>query len=451
MANTVWVGQEAMKLYLQSGDFTSTLKTSVLVSAWETLPEGASWDGVNTPWTGRTDNKLYLISGKFTSTLKTSEDVQFVDNLNTDISADRSNTPWIGWQTLKMFLSSGQFTSTIKDSYGFTGIEAFPTGISCAVIAGIVSTPWCGREDNMLYVQSGQFTSTMKVSLSISGPRTVEGIGWNGTDTLWTGSSSDKLFRLSGQITSTVRDSESVTSIDNTPNGLESDDFNTRVGEYLTGDVDITLPFITMWSVSGGIGSIAITLPFLTMYGVEGGTFGDIAIILPSLTLIARTYTGTPPSCLVMNTKNFAVSEYDNFGFNSMTKFNGSSIVADQNGIYEIDDSDLDAELYKIKCHATTGIVDTYDRVVSRMRDAYLTYRGEDDVKLSVYADKNYNRHYEILRNTVNYNLIKIRRVKFERGIKNRHFDFRMANIDGGALEIEKLKIALEPILSKRR
>ncbi len=177
----------------------------------------------------------------------------------------------------------------------------------------------------------------------------------------------------------------------------------------------------------------------------------DIDVTMPMFTLSARAYRGTPPSCLVMNTKNFSVSEYANFGFNSMTKFNGSNLIADQNGIYEIDDSDLDAEAYKIKAHAKTGLVDIYSNVITRMRDAYFTYRGEDDVKLSVGADKKGNRHYLILKNESNENLIKIRRIKFERGIKNRHFDFKLANVDGGAIEIEKLKIALEPILSKRR
>jgi hypothetical protein len=285
---------------------------------------------------------------------------------------------------------------------------------------------------------------------------------------------------------------------DLSPRDIQGSDMIGRLYGFSTGDADIDLPAFTVLGYTGAISSI--TMPMLTadsesfnranasltlsllIQAIQGADqIGNADLALPMITddfaghevidievtfpalggveigtamIVARAYAGTPPKCLVMNTKNFAVSEYKDYAFNSMTNFNGSSIVAGQNGIYELDDTDTDdtdVDNYKIRCHVKTGLVDTYQRVVSRMRDAYLTYRGEDDVKLSVRGDKNSNRHYEIIRNELNLNLIKIRRVKFERGIKNRHFDFTLANFDGGALEIEKLKIALEPILSKRR
>jgi uncharacterized protein YggU (UPF0235/DUF167 family) len=137
-----------------------------------------------------------------------------------------------------------------------------------------------------------------------------------------------------------------------------------------------------------------------------------------------------------------------------MTNFNGSEIVAGQNGIYELDSTetdDTDVDNYWIRAYIKTGIVDTYERMISRMRDAYITYRSESPLKVSVYADKKANRHYELPVSLAQDTTIKKRRIKFERGIKNRHFDFKIANVDGGAMVIEKLSIALEPIVSKRR
>lgn len=176
----------------------------------------------------------------------------------------------------------------------------------------------------------------------------------------------------------------------------------------------------------------------------------NIAFSLPIISFSVRAYK-VVPKCLVMNTNNFSISEYTDFGFNSMTFFNNANVVASENGIYEIDDSDLDMETYKIKAHAKTGIVDTYKGVITRMRDAYILYRSDADIKVSVFADKKANRHYYLLVSESQGETIKKRRIKFERGIKNRHFDFRMANVDGGAIVIEKLTVALEPILSKRR
>ena len=60
MASSPWCGQEGVKLYLQSGQFTSTIKTSQDVSAVETTPDGISYDDTNTPWSEHTDDKLYL-------------------------------------------------------------------------------------------------------------------------------------------------------------------------------------------------------------------------------------------------------------------------------------------------------------------------------------------------------------------------------------------------------
>ena len=89
--NTPWTGAEADKLYLQSGEFTSTLKTSESITGIDTAPRGISWDGVNTPWTGGTGSKLYLQSGQFTSTLKTSENIWAIDAATQDICTDDVN------------------------------------------------------------------------------------------------------------------------------------------------------------------------------------------------------------------------------------------------------------------------------------------------------------------------------------------------------------------------
>jgi hypothetical protein len=68
--DTPWCGGQASKLYLQSGQFTSTLKTSQSVGAVDTGPSGIACDETNTPWGGSQDEKLYLTSGQFTSPLK---------------------------------------------------------------------------------------------------------------------------------------------------------------------------------------------------------------------------------------------------------------------------------------------------------------------------------------------------------------------------------------------
>jgi hypothetical protein len=193
-------------------------------------------------------------------------------------------------------------------------------------------------------------------------------------------------------------------------------------------------------------------LPSVTLDGYA--TFDDdIAFALPVITLLARTYNGSAPECVVMNTKNFAVTEYVNYGFNSMAKFNGLNLVADQNGIYEQDSSDTDnagVDDYSIKAHIKTGRVDTHKGTINRPRNGWLNYQSDGSVQIVTRADKKTNRTYELTYYS-GMEGINERRCKFERGIRERFFDFKISNINGSRLEIDKLTITLEPIDSKRR
>ena len=83
--HTPWTGSTDDKLYLQSGQFSATLKTSLAVGTVDAAPSGISWDGTHTPVSGNTDNKLYLFSGQFSATLKTSLAVGTIDTGPTGI------------------------------------------------------------------------------------------------------------------------------------------------------------------------------------------------------------------------------------------------------------------------------------------------------------------------------------------------------------------------------
>ena len=118
--DTPWVGSQADKLYLQSGQFTSTLKTSEDISGVDATVTGIETDDdvsryggggppatANTPWAGSTDNKLYLQSGQFTSTLKDSIDVTSVESNPDGNSWDLTNTSWSGYNGDKVYISPG--------------------------------------------------------------------------------------------------------------------------------------------------------------------------------------------------------------------------------------------------------------------------------------------------------------------------------------------------------
>lgn len=125
--HTPWVKAASDKLMHQSGQITSTVKTSVDISSVETDSQGISTDSDgHIPWCGASDNKFYRQS-VYTTTLKTSLSVT-ADPM--DISFDGTDTPAIRGATVdKILRHSGQFTSTIKDSVDITSINSQPTGI----------------------------------------------------------------------------------------------------------------------------------------------------------------------------------------------------------------------------------------------------------------------------------------------------------------------------------
>ena len=171
---------------------------------------------------------------------------------------------------------------------------------------------------------------------------------------------------------------------------------------------------------------------------------------LTAITLSVRAYNGSPPECVVMNTKTSAVSEYNDYAFNSYARFNGVDLAAGQNGIYAQDTTDVDDSVYKIKAHIKTGRVDVYNGTIQRLRNGYLNYESDGDVRITSVADKTATRTYYLALQAA-ISGIRERRIKFERGIRNRQFDFKIENIDGSSLEIEKFTIHTEPIISKRR
>ncbi len=168
------------KLHLQSGRFTSTIKDSLLITNWNGRPQDCSLDdNGDVVWCGDgesgNDSSLYLHSGLFTSTLKTSQPVSGdAVGCSFDING---NVPWIESSSAKLLLTSGEFTSTIKTSLVISAIETGPRGISWN---GLGETMMSGIEADKLYKFSGQFTTTLhdSESVAVASPQGIDTTDW---------------------------------------------------------------------------------------------------------------------------------------------------------------------------------------------------------------------------------------------------------------------------------
>lgn len=228
--HTPWSGTWDGKLFLQSGRFTSTLKTSQDPGAQG--PMGLSWDETNTPWAGHLQ-KLFLQSGQFSATIKTSLDVSsWMPYSYTDCSGidwDGADTPWSSTNS-RLFLQSGQFSTTVKTS-------ETPKATVCGDVSfDGVNTPWCESLGDAgiykLHVTSGQFSTTLKTSLDVVSIDRVMGISWDGYNTPWGGTEMGgrKLYLTSGQFSTTLKDSQSILAWDYFPEGVSVNDVTNRLG-----------------------------------------------------------------------------------------------------------------------------------------------------------------------------------------------------------------------------
>ena len=140
------------------------------------------------------DSSLYLHSGLFTSTLKTSQNV--TDSIVGCCFDENGNTPWCNSATSKLYLTSGEFSSTIKTSLNIGSIETGPRGISWN---GLGETLVSGIHADKLYKFSGQFTSTIhdSESVAVASPQGVDTTDWftrlNGAPSAYT-----KTFTVEG-------------------------------------------------------------------------------------------------------------------------------------------------------------------------------------------------------------------------------------------------------------
>jgi hypothetical protein len=198
-----------------------------------------------------------------------------------------------------------------------------------------------------------------------------------------------------------------------------------------------------------------ITIEVVTLsLGLAQGTPSEHGDVSPSTVLLETALSLHSPEInitndiktIVANTRNFAISEYASFAYNSMCKFNGKYLYAKADGIYEgggDDDNgtDIDAS-YK------TGSIDTFATEVQKLRNAFCNFRSNGDIQLFSVGDKIHARSYTIINSTVD--TIHERRVKFERGIRQRHFNFGVSNVNGSTLEVDSIKILTEPIRKRR-
>ena len=144
-----------------------------------------------------------------------------------------------------------------------------------------------------------------------------------------------------------------------------------------------------------------------------------------------------------INTRTTAITEYQNFAFDSLIQFGRKSLGANANGLYELDgDTDAGAP---IVADLLSGFMQLGGAHFKAFKAAYFGVRtpgGEFVLKLITGEGATYVY-------TVTAHPMRSTRVNFGKGLRHRYFRFELQNIDGADFNLDNVEFI--PLVSQRR
>jgi hypothetical protein len=184
-------------------------------------------------------------------------------------------------------------------------------------------------------------------------------------------------------------------------------------------------------AVLGSAGSVAVVLPEPTaQLGGSAAIYAVLSARLPTLGTTAFTSLRIYEHVLthVMNTISTAVTTFENYEYNSFTKFNGRYLAAGPGGIVIVDQGDKD-DTTNIDAAMLSGELDFNSPQLKRMSDFYLAMRAAGNIALTVSTDEMGAYDYTI--KPYDIETLKQRRDLIGKGMRGRYWQFGLSNTDG--------------------
>lgn len=223
-----------------------------------------------------------------------------------------------------------------------------------------------------------------------------------------------------------------------------------------------TRPTAVLTAVSGKVGTVTASAPktkgvltaFVTLYGTistsapvptsefSGGS-GIVATVVASFPMPRAYLTNaaafnTVIKGVVVNTVTGAVTEYQNYGFDSFAVIGGVTYAAGTDGIYELDSAVTD-NTAPISAYFETGALDFNSEYLKRMEGVYAAYRTTGDIRVSVRTDEGKQYAYNMKYDGVP--TIRQRRVPVGKGLKGKYWQIKFENVNGSGFGFDTMNI----------
>jgi hypothetical protein len=230
-----------------------------------------------------------------------------------------------------------------------------------------------------------------------------------------------------------------------------------RSFEETVSSLDCTLPAITLSasgeimpesSLSGSIPAIRLTAKcFADVYGNLDKSIGAITleasshetgenrvlVTIPAIMLTARMQgVASEIFALALNTKNFGLTKYTNYDYNSLCVFNGIVIGAKRGGIYSLSGSDDDGTAIPWKIRS--GKIGLGD---NKLRNVWLLGKLSGDLKLIVETAEGDRYEYDAEPVSDTEDAV---RVKVGRGLDTQYVVIEFQNESDQTVTIDKIQ-----------
>jgi hypothetical protein len=209
------------------------------------------------------------------------------------------------------------------------------------------------------------------------------------------------------------------------------------------GVLNVTIPMLRFTGTAEGSneGVLSFTIPsYRISFDGYSSTEGDLHVTIPMLLFHAEQSIGSDDYLtMVMNTKNKALTLFNNYLFNSLCAFNGKHFGATDTGIFDLDAGTKDNGV-PIEWNFKTGYLDLEQKRKKKLVQAWTSYKTDGDIKFTLVQPD--GGQYEYILQGIDTTETGLR-VKFGKGIRTKYVALNVSNIDGSSIDLDELKLHL--------
>jgi hypothetical protein len=211
-----------------------------------------------------------------------------------------------------------------------------------------------------------------------------------------------------------------------------------------TGVMTVTIPMVLFTGTveEGNQGALNVTIPTYRI-ALDGHVSAEatLNIVIPMLLFHAEQLVESDDYLtMAMNTKNKALTIFNNYLFNSLCAFGGKHFGATSTGIFDLDADKNKDNGEMIEWNWKTGYLDLEQIQKKKLVEAWLSYKTDGDIKFTVMQPN--GEEYEYILQGIDPTETGLR-LKFGRGIRTKYVALDISNIDGSSISLDELKLHL--------